>query len=226
VNGPVHFATTRWSQVAAAGSGARPALAWLCNAYWEPLQAHVRRRGFTTVDADDQTQEFMLKVVQGGIIERADKGRGRFRTFLLACLDHHLMHAHERAAAAKRGGGITHVGADPPAAERDAEAAFDRDWALAVLARAGDRLRAQGGDAGRHQALARLLTGGDAASYAHAAAELGMEPGAVRVAVHRLRVRFAACLRDEVAETLSDVSPATIDAEIGDLLAALRAAGV
>ncbi len=226
MNRPVQFATTRWSQVAAAGSGARSALAWLCNSYWEPLQAHARRRGFTTVDADDQTQEFMLKVVQGGIIERADKGRGRFRTFLLACLDHHLMHARERAAAVKRGGGITHVGADPPAPDKDAEAAFDRDWALAVLARAGDRLRTPSDDAERHKALARFLTGGDAGSYAHAAAELGMEPGAVRVAVHRLRARFAACLREEVAETLSEASPAAIDAEIADLLAALREPGV
>ena len=232
MNAPAGFATTRWSQVAAAGTGggagdgARAALAWLCSAYWGPLRAHALRRGFTPEDAEDLTQEFLLAVVQGGIVERADRGRGRFRTFLLACLDHHLGHARERAAAAKRGGGVRHVEADPPAPQADAEAAFDRDWALAVLARSRDRLRRAAGDAERHTVLLRFLTvNGDAAAYAAAGERLGLDAGAVRVAVHRLRAAFAVCLRAEVAETLLEATQEAVDAELDDLLATLRAAG-
>src|SRR5258708_829926 len=84
------FATTHWSRVLAAGGGdgqARAALAWLCERCWEPLRAHVRRRGFDEAAADDLTQDFLLAVISGGVIERADRERGRFRTFLLACLD-------------------------------------------------------------------------------------------------------------------------------------------
>jgi len=95
---PDGFVTTRWSQVTAAGTGRRETLAWLCSAYWEALQAHVRRRGYSASDTDDLTQDFLVQVLQGGLIERADKQRGRFRPFLLACLDHHLSHARERAA--------------------------------------------------------------------------------------------------------------------------------
>jgi len=219
---PARFATTRWSQVSAAGSGARAAMAWLCTAYWDPLRAHVQRRGFRAEDCDDLTQDFLLSVVQGGIVERADRMRGRFRTFLLACLDHHLGHARERAAAAKRGGDVRHVEAEPLADPRELDAGFDRDWALAVLARARARLRADS-EAARHDLLAPFLSAnGDAAAYAAVGKTLGLEAGAVRVAVHRLRARFADCLRQEVAETLADATPEAIDAEIADLLAALR----
>lgn len=219
------FASTRWSQVAAAGAGddaARAALAWLCATYWDPLRAHVRRRGFRDADADDLTQDFLLRVVQGGVVERADRDRGRFRTFLLACLDHHLGHARERAAAQKRGGAVIHEAADPPAPGADPGGGFDRDWAEVVLARARDRLAMESEDRTRTSALMPFLSGnGDAAAYAAVGARLGLEGGAVRVAVHRLRQRFAAALRAEIADTLAEPTAAAIDAEIGDLLAAL-----
>lgn len=219
------FASTRWSQVAAAAGNdgaARSALAWLCTTYWDPLRAHVHRRGFQDADADDLTQDFLLRVIAGGVVERADRGRGRFRTFLLACLDHHLGHVRERAAAAKRGGGVRHEAADPAAPPGDPGADFDRDWAGVVLARARERLVAEADDAARTAALLPFLAGnGDAAAYAGVGARLGLESGAVRVAVHRLRQRYAAALRAEIAETLADPSDAAIDAEISDLLAAL-----
>lgn len=219
------FASTRWSQVAAAGAGdhaARAALAWLCTTYWDPLRAHVRRRGFQDADADDLTQDFLLRVVAGGVVERADRERGRFRTFLLACLDHHLGHARERAAAQKRGGGVRHESTDPPTPDADPTAGFDRDWAEVVLARAQARLSAEADDPARCAALLPFLAGnGDAAAYAAVGARLGLDSGAVRVAVHRLRQRYAAALRAEIAETLADPTPAAIDAEIGDLLAVL-----
>lgn len=224
------FASTRWSLVAAAGGGeavAREALAWLCTTYWDPLRAHVRRRGFQEADADDLTQDFLLAVVQGGVIERADRERGRFRTFLLACLDHHLGHARERAAAQKRGGGVRHEIVDPPAPSHDPSAGFDRDWAVIVLARARDRLVAETGDAARTTALLPFLAGnGDAAAYAAVGTGLGLDTGAVRVAVHRLRQRFATALRAEISDTLAEPTVAAIDAEITDLLAALGATRV
>lgn len=224
------FASTRWSQVSTARAGdaaARTALAWLCATYWDPLRAHIRRRGFQEADADDLTQDFLLRVVEGGVIERADRARGRFRTFLLACLDHHLGHVRERAAAQKRGGGIRHEAAEPIAPPVDPGAGFDRDWAGVVLARARERLVADADDPDRSTALLPFLAGnGDAAAYAAIGAKLGMESGAVRVAVHRLRQRFAACLRAEIAETLAEPSAAAIDAEISDLLETVRSHGV
>jgi RNA polymerase sigma-70 factor (ECF subfamily) len=223
------FVTTRWSQVLAVGGGdgpARAALAWLCERYWDPLHAHVRRCGFAPEDAADLTQDFLLAVVRGGVVERADRNRGRFRTFLLACLTHHLAHARERSAAAKRGGGVSHAtvdqAAEQVAIEADPARGFDRDWAVALLARARDRLAAAVKPQ-RHGLLRFLTSDGDAAAYAAAGVEVGLSAGAVRVAVHRLRRDFAAALRMEVAETLAEPAAAEVEAELRDLLAALAA---
>jgi RNA polymerase sigma-70 factor (ECF subfamily) len=181
----------------------------------------VRRRGFRLADADDLTQDFLLRVVQGGILERADRNRGRFRSFLLACLDHHLAHARERVQAQKRGGGqIVEPVGEPIAPDADPLVGFDRDWADILLARVHDHLRLHHD---RYEALASfLMHNGDADSYAAAGRELGLSEGAVKVAVHRLRTAFRECLRSEVAETLADPTPAAIDAELTDLLAVLR----
>ena len=226
------FATTHWSQVVAAGGAgggesgaARAALAWLCERYWDPLHAHARRCGFAPEDAADLTQEFLLTVLRGGVVERADQNRGRFRTFLLACLTHHLSHAREHAAALKRGGGIGQgsVGneaADQLAVEHDPGRGFDRDWAVTVLARARDRL-AQEVEPTRRGLLRFLTSDGDAAAYAQAGEELAISAGAVRVAVHRLRREFASALRAEIADTLADPRADEVEAELRDLLAAL-----
>lgn len=224
------FLTTRWSQVLAAGAAdgpARAALAWLCERYWDALRAHVRRRGFDATAAEDLTQDFLVAVIGGGVVERADRARGRFRTFLLACLDHHLGHARARATALKRGGGIAAetLPAAGPAVEHDPGRAFDRDWAGAVLARARDRLRAEqvvAGQGERHDRLACFLAAnGDAAAYVAAGAALGLGEGAVKVAVHRLRSRLRELLREEVAQTLGETDEGAIDGELRDLLAAL-----
>ncbi len=217
--------STRWSQVLAAGRGdaaAHSALAWLCSAYWQPLLEHVRRRGYGEADAEDLTQDFLLAVIEGGIVERADRARGRFRTFLLACLDHHLGHARERSAAQKRGGGVRHVGLECEQGMVDDPLAFDREWAESVLARAVDRLRAGDEDGQRLEALLPFLTtNGDAAAYGAVGQRLGLALSAVRVAVHRLRRRYAEAVRAEVAETLHNPDQQAIDNEISDLLAAV-----
>jgi RNA polymerase sigma-70 factor (ECF subfamily) len=228
------FATTRWSQVAlAAGdsSRSRASLDWLCRAYWEPLRSHAARRGWK--DAEDAVQDFWVNLIEKGALASADATRGRFRTWLLACLDHHLADRHDHRVAAKRGGGREHAElgaaeADGGAAPADPTLAFDRAWAEAMLERASERLRreAGGGEATRRQVrLERFLAAnGDAAAYAAAAEDLGMSEGAIRVAVHRLRTRFRDCLRAEAAETLAEPTPQAIDQELGDLLKALRGA--
>jgi RNA polymerase sigma-70 factor (ECF subfamily) len=224
------FATTRWSQVAlAAGDSARSraSLDWLCRAYWEPLRSHAARRGWK--DAEDAVQDFWVNLIEKGALARVDATRGRFRTWLLACLDHHLADRHDHRIAVKRGGGREHAelaAAEDEAASADPTLAFDRSWAEAMLRRATERLRreAGGGEARRRQdRLERFLAvNGDAAAYAAAGEEVGLSEGAVRVAVHRLRARFRDCLRAEAAETLAEPTPQAIDEELGDLLRALR----
>lgn len=210
------FVATRWSQVArAAGDGAeaRAALAWLCEAYWEPLLRFAERRGLPHHDAQDAVQSFFARLIERGVAGEADPAKGRFRTFLLAVFSCQLAHARERAQARKRGGGRADVPLDvigdagPAMAGADPD--FDRDWARAVLARALARLEAEtAGDARRAAVLAALkpfLAGdGEAAAYAAAGAPLGMSEGAVKVAVHRLRQRFREALRAEVAETVAE----------------------
>lgn len=217
-----HFATTRWSQIVAASGHDRAALAWLCERYWDPLRAHLRRRGVREHAAEDLTQDFFAAMLDGTLIQRADPARGRFRTFLLACLEHHLAHARERDAALKRGGGVTSVAlSDQLAPDTDPTRGFDRAWAETLLERVRDRLRAEG-DAKTQRLEAFLTSNGDSAAYGAAGVELGLSEGAVRVTIHRLRSRFRDLLRAEVAETLADPTPEAIDAEISDLLIALK----
>jgi len=222
------YPSTRWSQVLVAvgdSQPARAALAWLCERYWDCLQAHVRRRGFAAHDAEDLTQDFLIAIIGGRILDRADPARGRFRTFLLACLDHHLLHERERQGALKRGGGLAAAPleeteqAGPTA---DPAAGFDRDWAHLVVARALDQIKAQEAPE-RWQALSGFLAqNGDAGAYAAAGVTLELSEGAVKVAVHRLRERFRECLRGEIAQTLAEDEPRLIDAELTHLLEALR----
>jgi RNA polymerase sigma-70 factor (ECF subfamily) len=226
------FHTTRWSQVLAASGesdAARAALEWLCRAYWEPLRRHAHRRGWR--DADDCVQEFWLHLLARGSLIKADRERGRFRSWLLASLDHHLHDTWERAAALKRGGGqhLRPLTDDEavPGAEVDPGIAFDRAWAETLLQRARARLANEQQDAAgraRFAALERFLdVNAGIDEYHQVGIALGLGESAVKVAVHRLRQRFKAALRQEVAETLAEPGEAAIDAELGDLLAALTA---
>ena len=167
------------------------------------------------------TQDFFAAMLDGGLIQRANPARGRFRTFLLSCLEHHLAHSREREMALKRGGGASREFTDPPAPACDPTWGFDRAWAETLLERVRDRLRSEG-DARTLRLEAFLTANGDSAAYGAAGVELGLSEGAVRVTVHRLRTRFREMLREEVAETLADPTTAAIDAEISDLLAALK----
>ena len=231
------FATTRWSMVVraggASGPAARRALAELCQIYWYPLYAHVRRCGRPVHDAQDLTQEFFAHLLARQTLGRADPTRGRFRSFMLTALNHFLADERDRARAAKRGGGSEVLPLDMAAAgERyDADAtgtaapdlAFDRRWALALLDTVLRQLGEEYLTAGRAELFAALrptLTGlGETQPYAELAARLGLTEGALRVAVHRLRRRYRSLLRAEIAQTVE--SPAETDAELRHLFRAL-----
>jgi RNA polymerase sigma-70 factor (ECF subfamily) len=236
--GPREFATTHWSLVVAAKpdevsqTRARKALEELCRAYWYPLYAFVRNRGYSSSDAQDLTQSFFARIIETGGFASADPERGRFRSYLLGAMKHFLANEWHRAQAQKRGGGVTFLELDAldpearyalePAQTTDPEAGFDREWAQESIARAMEKLRADSETSGKgelFEALKGSLTG-DEPARSETAARLGMTEGAVKVAVHRLRQRYRELLRAEIAETVTD--PSDVDVEMRHLVAALR----
>ena len=232
------FHTTRWSMIVAA---ARPrsdlasseALETLCRDYWYPVFAFIRRSGRSREDALDLTQGYFSTVLEKGLLEAADRERGRFRSFLLATVKQFLSDERKRTGALKRGGATAFVTLDAVSREErrramadgteSPERAFERQWALTVFQRARARLEGEFAESGKQDQF-RLLEGhlsGDRETQPHAAiaAELSVTEGAVKMAVRRLRQRFGQLLRDEIAQTLSD--DADLDAEVRHLLAAL-----
>lgn len=231
------FATTRWTVVLAAGQSdtapARAALEKLCQAYWYPLYAYVRRRGYSPEDAQDLTQEFFARLLEGRWVERADQQRGKFRSFLLAALNHFLADEWDKARAQKRGGGIPALPLQfdtaetrydrEPADRTTPEQNYERRWALALLEEVLQRLANEYKQEGRAElftALNPCLVGERTAQpYAELAAKLGVSEGAVKSAVHRLRQRYRQLLREEIAHTVS--GPAEVDDELHHLFAVL-----
>lgn len=231
------FAPTHWSVVltAAAGDspGAAEALAQLCRDYWYPLYAFVRRKGFTPHEAQDLTQDFFARLLEKNILKAADPARGKFRSFLLGSLQNFLNNEWDRRQAGKRGGQAATFSLDDttaedryrlePAHDLTPERIFERRWALTLLEKVHDQLKAEYLDDGKEaqfEVLQVYLSGEPSAGqYAESAARLGWKEGAVRVAVHRLRKRLGQSLKKEVGRTVAD--PKDIDEEIGHLLAAL-----
>ena len=209
------------------------ALGELCRIYWYPLYAYVRRQGKTKEDAEDLVQGFFARFLEKNYLEGLAAERGRFRAFLLAALKHFLANAHDRAQAQKRGGGTELIPLDwqdadaryhlDPPDPASPDRAFDRRWALALLERVVTRLRDECAAEGKarlfEQTKGFLMVGEAVIPYPRAAAELAMEEGAVRVAVHRLRQRYRGILRDEIAQTLDD--PAQVAEELRALQDAL-----
>jgi RNA polymerase sigma-70 factor (ECF subfamily) len=231
------FATTQWSLVLAAGgrgsAAGEEALARLCSLYWYPIFAFVRRQGHATDEAQDLTQGFFTRLLEKDDLAAADRSRGRFRSFLLTACQHFLSNERDRALARKRGGGRVPLSIDVAVADGRYERAlahsetperlYDRQWCLTLLAGVLDDLRLDYEAAGRERLFDRLkdfLTANEGAgTYADAAGELRMTPGAVKVAVHRLRRRYREALRRRVAETVE--SAEDIDDEIRHLLKTL-----
>jgi len=233
-----HFETTRWSVVRAAASTqpsqARQALEILCSTYWYPLYAYVRHRGNSAEDAKDLIQEFFVRFLEKDCLKDVDPAKGKFRSFLLASVNHFLSNERDRAKALKRGGGVTFLPLDFTAAEErhvrgsaqdlSPEKLFDRAWALTLLESALARLRREYAESGKGAHFDRLkgaLTGEDRVPYSELGAELGLSEGAVKVAIHRLRHRYRDVLLDEIAQTLAEGE--SMDEEFQYLLSAIGA---
>jgi len=239
--GPGHgFATTRWTWVEAAGGAeserARLALAELCQIYWYPLYAFVRRLGVPESEAQDVVQDFFARLIEKRGLARVTRGHGRFRSFLRVAVRNHLANLRDRERAARRGGGRVRLEIDAdgaaerfardPASDASPDRAFDRVWALELMATCQRALEADYAGSGRGEVfrvLRPLLKPGAGASLARAAAELGMAEGATRVALHRLRTRFRDRLRQEIARTVS--TEAEIEQELLDLFRAVGSPG-
>ncbi len=237
--GPRQFATTHWSLVGAARpdeasqTRAREALEDLCRAYWYPLYAFVRSRGYSAADAQDLTQAFFARIVETGGFASADRERGRFRSYLLGAMKHFLANEWHRAQTQKRGGQVRFIefdALDPEARYVGAseqsdnpEHLFDREWALQTIAGALQELREEMAKAGKSEqfdALKGSLTGEEESPREKIAARLDMSEGAVKVAVHRLRGRYRKLLRAAIAETVSN--EADLDDEMRYLAEVLR----
>lgn len=229
------FPTTRWTLVLAAcdpeRKGSRDALVSLCDSYWYPLYAFVRRRGYSADEAHDLTQDFFLRILEGRYLDRADPEKGRFRSFLLTSLKFFLADESDKNRAQKRGSGAVlpfdlssgeeRYGREP-SHEETPERIFERRWAFALLDRVLSRLRddfVQHGRLEHFNQLKVFLLGQAEAPYATLAREMDTSEGALKVAIHRLRKRYRDLFRQEVAETVAD--PAEVESELRYLAAAL-----
>ena len=235
------FATTHWSVVLAAGAEdqiGKQALSDLCQAYWYPVYAYVRRQVNDVHQAQDQTQAFFATLLEKRTIEGADPQRGRFRAYLLTACKRFLVNQWHRDRAQKRGGDRVALSLDFDSAESnytaiavDAAAAdvasperiFEQQWAMTLLGRVLDKLGEEmvaKGKTRHFEQLAPFLAGKtSSADYAVAAGALGISEGAVKVAAHRLRTRYRELLRGEIAQTVSTADE--IEDEIQSLFAVL-----
>jgi DNA-directed RNA polymerase specialized sigma24 family protein len=236
---PAGFLPTRWTLVLRArgeSPAAQAALGELCEAYYDPVLAFIRYAGRNEDATRDLTQEFFARLLAQHGLDTVEPGRGRFRSFLLGAVKHFLADQHDRARAAKRGGGQAPVsieagaGTDtttelqiPDPAAPAPDTVFDRQWALTLVERAINlvaRESAAAGKAEQFETLKPWLLGEvDSLSQADAAARLGMTEGAAKVAIHRLRRRFRELVKAEIAQTVTD--PDQVQAELRYLVEVL-----
>jgi len=243
-NGNEHreFVTTRWSVIVSAANRseeqkAREALAELCRTYWRPVFSFVCRRGYSTEDAQDLTQDFFVTILEHNWLQHADRNRGRFRSLLLKSLQNFLINEAEKTHAHKRGGGVEFISWDDWAGQARSqlfnsnqttdslspERVFDLSWATTVVEHALDRLREECESKDKlwlFQALSPHLTDvRDEVSYAKLSVELGMADTAVKKQLHNMRQRYRSLLRAEVSQTVEN--PSDVDDEIRYLCAVL-----
>jgi RNA polymerase sigma-70 factor (ECF subfamily) len=234
------FPTTQWGLVVAAagrgeGTGERTALEELCRAYWEPVYACARRRGHGPDEARDMTQGFFAHVLERHVVAEADPTRGSFRAFLKTTFDHYASNEWRRSRARKRAPKDDLLSLDTDTAERrlrvepveseTPENAFERQWARTLLSRALTQLEdemTRDGQGARFARLSAFLTGAErTAPYREVASDLGLSESAVKVAVLRLRKRYGALLRAEIARTVADDD--RVDDELRHVLGILGA---
>ncbi len=231
-----HFSETHWSMIIAAGqkdSRAGEALQKLCQVYWYPLYAYVRRQGHSRQDAEDLTQEFFARLLARDDLATVDRSKGRFRSFLLASIKHFLANEWDRARAQKRGGGkkILSVNLEDseskyavePTHDMTPDKLYDRRWAMTVLDQVMVRLRKEMHAEGKLDPFEKMkifLTGGKGeVRYAEVAKNLGISEAAVKTAVHRLRKRYRQLLIAVISDTVE--TSQDVEQEMRYLLAAL-----
>jgi len=242
---PRLFATTRWTLILSAANSeneeqkARDALAEVCRTYWRPIFSFVCRRGYSTEDAQDLTQDYFVMILESNWLQHADPNRGRFRSLLLKSLQNFLNNAAEKNHARKRGGDVEFVSWDDWMAEAPSqlsisaeaqeslppERLFDLHWAATVVEQALRRLREECESKGRlrlFDALSVHLTAERAdVSYANLSVTLGVADTVVKKQLHNMRQRYRWLLRDQVAHTVEN--PTDVEDEIRHLCAALAA---
>src|SRR5215467_8085725 len=235
--GAGQFTTTHWSVVLSASrqnsDTAVAALEKLCRSYWYPLYVFVRRRGYEAHEAQDLTQGFFARLFEKNYLADLDRTKGKFRSFLLAALEHYLANEWRRAQAQKRGGNVTFISLDDPTPEQQylqisapnllPEKLFEKQWATTLLEQVLTRLRGEfvaSGKAAFFEELKIFLTGEKrAVSYAELATKFAMTEAALKMAVSRMRHRYGELLREEIANTVS--SPSEVEEEMRALVAAL-----
>jgi DNA-directed RNA polymerase specialized sigma24 family protein len=231
------FATTRWSIVISARNSSSPdsrrALEYLCSAYWQPLYVYARRRALDENEAHDWTQAFFSELLEKDYLSSATPERGRFRAFLLTAFKHFLTKEWDKSKAQKRGGGRAPISLDfhaidssiqiDPALGLTAEQHYDKQWAIALLDRIIERLKAEFEAVGKpeHFAVLKGFIIGDhvGTTYADAAERLKITEDAAKKAGSRMRSRYRELLREEIAHTVA--SPDEVDDEIRNLFAIL-----
>ena len=234
---PASFLTTRWTRVCLAKADSedgRRALTDLCDAYYEPVVAYLKSLLRDADAARDMSHAFFAKMLAGGTIQTADPGRGRFRFYLLGSVKHFLAHQHEADTRQKRGGGVAPLSLDaavpdspafqvPDEARLSPEAAFDRQWAVTVLARAMQALDAEcvaQGKPGLVEQMRPWLLGESGHGDLNTAAEsMGLSLPALKSIIHRMRSRYRQQVKAEIAGTLGDKS--SVEDELRALFAAL-----
>ncbi len=233
------FPSTHWTLIVAAGGKhasreRAEALERLCSGYWYPAYAFIRRRGYPPEQAQDLTQEFFLRILDGAFFERADPGKGRFRSFLLGALQNFLSDASDRDRSQKRGGGVLPLSLDfatgesnyarEPKHAETPERIFQRKWARTLLDRVMASLSAEFLADSKLDVFNRIkgyLTGDGDLKYAELAVELNLTESGVKSAIRRMRLRYRDLLRAEVNSTVGDLSE--VEDELQFLLGAIRA---
>ncbi len=236
---PRSFQTTRWSLVRRAVGDAdapdtetRNALATLCNAYWYPVYAFIRRSGRSAEDTEDLTQGFFQRLLEKDLLSKANPDRGKLRTFLLSCVRHYLINDHERASAEKRGAHLL-VHIDPNWAEKryltepvdglTPDRLFQRRWALTVLEHTLSVLEEEHRANARHDLFSALraflgFAPPPTEGYDEIATRLGIPVGTLKSHVSRMRQRWRELLFEQVGVTLEDPDSDRIKDELSELL--------
>jgi len=235
--------TTRWSLVRSAALpremlASQQALEELCATYWFPLYAFARRKGQNANDAHDSVQGFFLELLEGSFLTKADETRGKFRSFLLKSFSNFLLGEHRAATAAKRGGQAVHESIGQfdgesryqvAANSESPEQLFERQWVMALLDAAIEKLKQEYHESGKGELCDRLLPhltqAADLRPYAEIAESLAMQETAIKVAMHRMRKRYRDLLRQQVADTVQPATEAEVDEELKWLMTVLARGG-